>query len=241
MLHRILKPLFILFSLASANAEVIEFSNEELAQESVLPIFETIEVVKNRSVVKTGRFEFGAAIGMNLTEALYNNKAWTLQASYHFDESHAVNVFGLFMLSGLSQMGEDLQAGKGLIPPKRFDASLAPHPESFFFANYEFTAYYGKISLAKDFNMNLTLYGIGGLGMVNFGSESKVGANVGLGQKFFLTNKLSLRFDLRLMLYKGPEPTSFNDLYGIPAPDSSQFEETLFVHTLATVGLSWIL
>ncbi|MCB0421868.1 MAG: outer membrane beta-barrel domain-containing protein [Bdellovibrionales bacterium] len=241
MLHRIiLLVLGIPFSLI-VNAETIEFSTDELARESVLPIFETIEVVKNRSVVKKGRFELGGSIGLNLTEALYNTVNYSVMGSYHFDESHGVNIFGLFMLSGLSQMGKDLQQGKGLIPPKKFDASLAPHPESFIFANYEFTAYYGKISLAKDFNMNLSLYGIAGLGMIGFGSTSKVGANVGLGQKFYLTNSLSLRFDLRFMMYQGPEPTSYNDLYGIPAPDASQFEESLFFHTFATVGLSWLI
>ena len=143
--------IFLILSALSSvmSAEVIEFSDNELAKESVLPVFETLSVVKNRNVVTAKKIEIGGAIGFNLTEALYNNTNYAIQGSYHFDETHTVNVFALFIPAGLSSMGSDLQAGKGLTGGSTFDASLAPYPESMYFVNYEYTAYYGKISLTR--------------------------------------------------------------------------------------------
>ena len=219
--------------------EVIEFSDKELAQESVLPVFETLSVVKNRNVVTEGKFEIGAAFGFNLTEALYNNTNYGVQFTYHFDETHAVNIFSFIIADGLSSMGSDLKSGKGL-ETGSFDASLAPHPESMHFLNYEFTAYYGKISLSKEVNLNLSLYGILGAGTISFGSVNNFGGNIGLGQKFFFSPHFAFRFDLRLMAYQGPDPTSVSNLSGSTKPDPSEFSDMTFYHTVLNTGVTWL-
>src|SRR5690606_13354541 len=115
--------------------------------ETVLPVFENAPVVKNRSVKTAGRFELGGGAGFTMTEALYNKMNFNLGGSYHFDETHGVNLALLFIMSGLSDKGEKLKRGEGIGSP--FDPSLAPSPETMFWASYQFTAFYGKISLSK--------------------------------------------------------------------------------------------
>jgi len=222
-----------------ANAEVIEFPEEELATETVLPIFDKREVVKNRLVSTAKRIEVGLGFGLNLTEALYNNLNFGISATYHFDEVHGVNLTAIFVMDGLSDMGKDLRAGKGLSPGDTFDPSLAPHPENFLLGNYQFTAYYGKISLSKNYIMNLALYGLGGVGIVSFGDSTNFGANLGVGQKLYFSKDLAFRADLRLMAYRGPNPVDDKVPLstGSASVKSSDLDETTFYHTYLSVGL----
>jgi outer membrane beta-barrel protein len=224
-------------------AQLIEFPDNELAQESVLPVFDKVEVVKSRNVQNEKRFEFGAGFGLNLTEALYDNKNLNFNLTYNFTNLHAINIIGLMPIEGLSNTGSDLAAGKGL-SGGRFDASLAPYPQNYLSANYQITAYYGKISLSKDYVMNLSLYGLAGLSMIQFTDSSTVGAQFGMGQKFFFTKHLALRFDLLGYVYSGPDPTSAVSLnpntVTEPVPSSS-LDETLNFRTFFNLGLTYIL
>ncbi|MCB0356103.1 MAG: outer membrane beta-barrel domain-containing protein [Bdellovibrionales bacterium] len=229
---------------APLNAEVIEFPEEELAQESVLPVFDRIEVVKSRNVPTKGRFEFGGGLGLNLTEALYDNKNFNLNLTYNFTNIHAVNFMYVSPFTGLSSMGQDLADGKGL-SGGRFDASLAPYPENFMMLNYQITAYYGKISLSKQFVMNIALYGLAGLTNVTFSDTSSIGAVAGLGQKFYFSKNFGIRFDLIGLTYSGPDPTSskvtLNPVTVKEQVSSSDLDKTLYFRSFFNLGLVYLL
>ncbi len=235
----------VLCFIASINlgAQVIEFPDSELAQESVLPVFDKVEVVKSRNVPTEERFEMGGGAGLNLTEALYDNKNFNFNLSYNFTNLHAVNFIGIMPLEGLSAMGKDLAAGKGL-SGGRFDASLAPYPKSYMLLNYQITAYYGKISLSKNYVMNISLYGLAGLSSINLTDSSAVGAQVGMGQKFYLSKNLAIRMDLLGLTYSGPDPTSATTLNPnfVSSPvSSSSLKESLFFRTFFHFGLVYLL
>ena len=222
---------------------MIEFPEDELAQESVLPIFDKVEVVKDRRVKTGGRLELGLGGGLNLTEALYENKNFNFNATYHFTNIHAVNFMYFSMVQGLSAMGTDLAEGRGLIEGQKFDASLAPSPENFLLFNYQATAYYGKISLTKKTVINLTLHGLLGVTSVNFSDSSSVGFNFGVGQKLFFTNNFGLRMDLLALLFSGPDPTSerLNPDQGDTAVSSADLDETNYFPTFFNIGFIYIL
>ncbi|MCB0349876.1 MAG: outer membrane beta-barrel domain-containing protein [Bdellovibrionales bacterium] len=226
-------------------AEQIEFPEEELATESVLPVFAKQVVVRERKINMAKRFEIGGGAGLNLVEPLYNQITYNIFGSYHFDEIHGVNISGYILSTDLSSAGSDLRAGKGLVGTNNFDASKAPTVESMFFANYQFTAYYGKISVTKQSIMNLSLYGLLGVGMVNWSDASTIGLDVGIGQKLYFTPNLALRFDLMLSLYQGPDPTApktvGKKLERDDAPlGSDQFDSTFYVRPFLTGGLIYI-
>lgn len=234
----------LILPLFAQAAERIEFPEEELAKESVVPVFENSRSVLNRNVLTKGRFEVGGGAGLSLNEAFYNPVNYGFTASYHFDEQHAAHFTGTFWMDGLSTYGEQLERGEGLTGAN-FDATYAPHPKSMFLANYQFTAFYGKISLSKQSVMNLTLHGLAGLGMIQMDGASPITANLGFGQRFFFTPRFALRMDLSLLIYQGPDATSVDlderNAPPPPAPSASAFEDTLHFQTLLQAYLVFLL
>jgi outer membrane beta-barrel protein len=189
-----------------ANArEVIEFPDEELAAESVLPIFDTPDSVKNRRIVTAKKIELGAQGGLSLVEPLFNELNFGVSGTYHFDEAHGVNLFGALFMPGLNNNGESLRNVKNSDGnPVNFNLQYAPAPSYLLQANYQYTPFYGKISLTKDLVMNLSLYGFAGLGAIGIGDSMFPAFSTGLGQKFYFTQQFALRFDLRFLAYQGP-------------------------------------
>jgi outer membrane beta-barrel protein len=190
----------------TANArEVIEFPDEELAAESVLPLFDTPDSVKNRRIVTAKKIEFGAQGGLSLVEPVFNELSFGVSGTYHFDEIYGVNLYGSFFMPGLNGNGVNLsKATNEQGNPIDLRVDNAPAPSYLLLANYQYTPFYGKISLAKDAVMNLSLFGFAGAGAMGIGDSVYPVLNAGLGQKFYITRQLALRFDLRFLINRGP-------------------------------------
>lgn len=231
---------------AVGQAEVIQFPTEELATESVLPVFDQPDVVRNRVVGLAKRFEVGLLMGYALTEPFYNPLQLGGTFSYHINEAHGINIFGATFLEGLSGEAAQLNPIPNSGPPPIY-ANLqdGPSPKYLVIGSWQYSAYYGKLSFTKDYVMNLHLYGLAGIGMYGLGDASKPVVSVGLGQKFHFTPSLSLRFDLRLLTYMGPDPTSgLKELSRpgrtTPVPTSA-FADKLMLEGLLNVGFSYML
>jgi outer membrane beta-barrel protein len=171
-----------------AQAETIQFPTEELATESVLPVFDQPTSVKNRVVSLSKRIELGLLMGYALTEPFYNPFQIGGTLSYHINEDHGINFYGATFLQGLSSEASQLNP----IPGTIINANLqyAPSPKYLFLANWQYSAFYGKLSLTKDYVMNLHLFGLAGIGMYGIGDASVPVLSVGLGQKFHFTPSL---------------------------------------------------
>lgn len=228
-----------MISIQTRAAEPIEFPEEELATESVLPVFDEKVAVRGRIVKTANRFEVGGGVGLNLIEALYDNFTYNMAASYHFDEESAVTMLGTFTSNELSNMGKDLKAGRGI--DTYFDASKAPSPEYFFSGNYQFTAYYGKVSVTKSTAMNLSMHGMAGVGAVSFGDSVEPLLNVGVGQRLYFTPSIALRLDLHLMIFRGPDPTSKTLTNTDPVRTSDELEKTLYYRSFLAGSLVFLL
>jgi outer membrane beta-barrel protein len=230
--------LCLILSSVSVSADEIEFPDEELSRETTLPVFSKRRIVLNRNVETERRFEFGLGSGLEMNEPYYNDLMFNVVGTYNLSETSAVNLTGLFWMSGLSSYGELLKQGSSTVP--KFDASLAPHPKFALFGNYEFIAYYGKISLTKQTVMNLNLFGIGGLGYMNLGTVNTIGANVGLGQNFFLTKNFGIRVDLRWIIFRGPNAATKQLTPGTTVK-ASEFEDRFYFNTQLGVSGIFIL
>lgn len=220
-------------------ASAVEFPNEELASESVLPVFDPPDSVKNRNVTTQKRFEFGVMGGYAMTEPFFNPMSIGASGSYHFTEEHGVNLFGLSYLGGQSDYSKQLNP----IPGQLVNANLqfAPAPKYLFMASYQHTGFYGKLSLAKNIVMNLSLYGLAGIGMIGIGDVSKPVVSVGLGQKFYFNSMFALRFDLRLLAYQGPDPLSRRLVDQTEVQPASFFDERTFYESLLSFGAVFML
>jgi outer membrane beta-barrel protein len=241
-----LLSLALVCSSPSLRADEIEFPEEELARESTLPIFDKQRAVLNRNVITEKRFEFGIGGGLEMNEPYYNDYMFSGQGTYNYSDTSAFNIQGLFWLDGLSDYGEQLKTGTPTLAPgtpgyfESFDASKAPHPVWAVFANYQFIAYYGKISVSKQTVMNLNLFALAGLGYINMDSISTVGFNLGVGQNFFITNNVGIRADLRWLIFQGPNAPS-QRLRPTDQPSPSSFEDRIYYNGQLGLALVFLL
>lgn len=230
---------FTLFLSLPVFAETVEFPDEELATETVVPVFEKVRSVLNRNVQTEKRFEFGGGMGMALNEPFYNPMNFSGTATYHLTDQHAFNVAATFFMSGLTEYGRQLKAGEGLTG-KVFDASKAPAPKWMVLGHYQFTAYYGKISFSRQTVMNLSLFGLAGIGVLQTGGLSNIALDLGFGQNFYFTPRLAARFDLKLLMYNGPDATS-RELNTTDNPSEDAFTKELQFKTYLSLGLVYLL
>ena len=236
--------LALLISSHAFATEEIEVPEEELARESVLPVFNHRRAVLNRNVLTVQRFEVGIGGGLEMNEPFYNNYMFNGQLTYNFTETSAINIQGLYWMPGLSSYGTQLKSPTVTGAPNQpqpFDASKAPHPFWAAIVNYEYIAYYGKISITKRGVMNLNTFGLAGLGYINMTAGGGDPAlNLGIGQNFFFSRNVGLRWDLRYLIFQGPDPTS-QRLTAVDSPTASSFGNRIYYNTQLDLGLVFIL
>jgi outer membrane beta-barrel protein len=238
----------------SAEAKKIRLSEDELSQEAVMPVFDEKLVIKNRRVTHAKKIELGLYGGNVMSEAIYDPLTFGGSLAYHFDNTH-----GFFLAVGmyqdkLSSNGKRLKSGDvipvGPIggPKKYFDASRAPHKEFMVAGHYQYTAYYGKVSLTKESVMNLSLYGLLGAGAYLMDGDVAPLINMGVGQRFYFTKNIAFRLDLLLSSFYGPDITSTagtaNSLdNSAPAAkvDASAFDKKMFFDTQINFGITLLL
>ncbi len=141
-----------------------------------------------------------------------------------------------------SGQGESSYANK-IRTDSRFngwDAQKAPHPQWGVIGNYEFTAYYGKISLTKHTVMNLNLFADAGLMYISMNGYNSFGGDLGLGQNFFITPSWAIRLDLRMMIFPGPNAAAI-DLGNGKNPASGDFPTRIFFDNQAALSLVYLL
>lgn len=221
-------------------ADVVELPPEELARESVLPVFDKNVMVKNRSVVTTGRVDADIFYGMAMTEPIADVSKVGLGLYYNFNEDHAMGLLFAKNSSGLSSYAKQLNE------KYKLDFNRAPKPDSTMMLDYNLKMFYGKMSLTKSSVFNLILYASAAGGIVKYTHKSYPAAALGIGQKFFFTNSFALRLDLRMYAHQAPSPFLSDDVKNIGvntnknAPDYSDFKDKMTYTTNLDVGFSYL-
>lgn len=202
--------LFLFFSTSFASAIKIEFPTEELSSESVLPIFQPRRMVLDRKITLKYRVELGASLSVGLDEPFYFPFYATGLLGFYISEWHSLSVTGTYFSSKKTSVAKKLAAGgkvAGLDEGQSFDVFKSPYPQMTGFLNYQYSPFYGKISLTKQATMNLSIYGYVGPGFVLFNRGDKVpAANIGLGQKLYFSKWFAIRGDFGFYGYYGPAP-----------------------------------
>lgn len=224
---------FILCSkqvLAQQDSQVIRFPEKDLARESVLPVFKNTMAVKKRNVPKEKRFELGLLGGQQLNEAFYEPYSFGASAHYHFNEQHGIEIMALFFTTGESQyvdtLNEDLNTN--------YNFERVPTLENMLLASWEYTPFYGKISLTKQTVYNTAVHFNLIAGLVNNGESSNMAFGAGLGQKIFFSPNWGVRADLRTLFYKSVNPLSNTTALGGGA---GTFEEENKFNLLLNLGI----
>lgn len=225
-----------IFLVPASRAEVIEFPEEELAQESVLPKFDKPDVVKNRNVTTANRWEIAPYLGFNMTEPIYSQMRYGANIGYHWSEESAVALNFAKNSSGLNTQYTD-----ALRSQYNLDFTRAPQLNYAYYLNYEYKAYYGKISLTKQGTMNLSTYPLIGLGMTSYENKTYPGLTGGIGQKFYFSKNFGLRFDLRLQYAQAPSPFLTDRIKATdPIPAKGDFEDKWSLSTILDLGVTFV-
>lgn len=223
---------------APSFAETIDFPEEELAQESVLPKFDKTEAVKNRNVTTQGKIEVSPFLGFVTTEPIYAPMKFGFNVGYHWTEESAL-IFNFSKFgSGLNNQYTDQLQQK-----YQLDFNRAPKPNYAAFVNYEYNVYYGKISLTKQGTMNLSTYPIAGLGVQAFEHKTYPALHGGVGQKFYFNKTFGFRVDLMLQYAQAPTPFLIGRMRttDTPAPQPANFEDRWSFQTVLDLGISILL
>ncbi len=235
---RILVFLSALLMSGASHAEVIDFPQEELAQESVLPKFDRPESVKKRNVVTANRFELGGYYGWNIVEPIQNQSKFGLNLGYHWSEESAFMLNYSQWSGGLNKLYTDGLAES----PNNLDFSRAPKLKYSVFAHYEWNIFYGKISLTKQGVMNLTTYPIFGLGMTAYEHKNYPGVDAGIGQKFYFGKRMALRADLKFQYSEKPSPFLKGKMKPTdPSPNATDFKDKWEFGTILDIGFTFLL
>ncbi len=221
---------------------------DELATETVYPIFDQASSVKNRNVQTTGRIDVGLFGGLALTEPIANTTKFGIAGNYHFNEYHSLGLMFISNSSGLSKDAQGLRDQFGL------DFTRAPQPVNTMMLDYNYKPYYGKMSFTKTGVINTTIYGSAGLGMIKYQHKSYPALALGLGERFYFGKSLSLKTDLRMYVNQAPIPFKSPGLcdgsdqtcgttlpsHNDPIPSFSDFKERITYTTNLEIGLNYL-
>jgi outer membrane beta-barrel protein len=225
----------------------LDVPKDELATETVYPIFDQAKSVRNRNVQTTGKIDIGLFGGLALTEPIANTTKFGLAANYHFNEYHSLGLFYVSNSTGLSKDAQGLQNDFGL------DYSRAPQPKSMIMFDYNYKPYYGKMSFTKNGVINTTIYGSAAAGVIQYQHKTYPALGVGLGERFYFGKNISLKTDLRLFVHQAPIPFKSGVLCdgskptcGIspggldPVPNYNVFSERITYTTNLEIGLNYL-
>ncbi len=229
-------------------SETIDFPEDELAQESVLPKFDRPDSVKKRNIVTEKKFEFGGYYGWNILEPIQNQSKVGVNLGYHFTEESALVFNYAKWMSGLNS-----QYTNGLADsPNYLDFGRAPKLNYSLYGHYEWNIFYGKISLTKQGVLNLSTYPIFGAGITAYEHKTYYGIDAGIGQKFYFNKFIALRADFKLQYSQKPSPFlqgymktppstgSAGNGQGDVSPSPSDFKDKWDLATILDIGVSFL-
>lgn len=218
-----------------AQAETIQFPEDELATESVYPKFDRPIAVLQRNVVTAQKYEVGGYYGFNTSEPVYNQSKIGVNIGYHWSEDSAFVLNYAHWMGGLNSTYASAYKSQDL------DFTRAPKLNYSLYGHYEWQIFYGKISFTKQSVINLATYPIFGAGITSYSSKNCPGVDAGIGQKFYFSNTVSLRADVKLQYSQAPSPFISGVKTSNPVPSAGDFPSKWGFNTILDVGVSVLL
>jgi outer membrane beta-barrel protein len=156
-------------------------------------------VVQNRTYSKDKKFEIGLFGGLITTDPFLSVKNTGASLGFHFSEYVEAKAFGYKSFVGPSSALDILRAplSEGGLGTN----TNTNDPKWYFGAEAAFSPIYGKLSVLGKAIIHYDLHVLGGLGVTGTESGNYVSPHVGIGQQIYLTQRLSLALDYRLMIY----------------------------------------
>lgn len=213
---------FLFLCIPLVEAKEIRFPDEELAPESVLPVFENNKkVTMNRRVQLKHKLGLSGSFLGRMDEPFLYPVTFSGALEFFFNETHGVRVSGFYFWPGVSSRFvsalSELKREKKTV----FDPGKIHHPQYGFFFSYALAPFYGKISLATNIvaNLNLSIYfGLGALALdldyrrYPSNMQWTYAGLVEFSQKVFIGRRFYLHGSLSFMIYRAPNPIWCRDV-----------------------------
>lgn len=187
----------------------------EVDKDSAGPLRERVRPVSGHLFLMDGRFEVSPGIGISLRDAFWQKIGFGAAFTYHFNEAIALSArasYNLALISGAAQICDPV--GGGCNAPTEAELSTFDgNPANVSFGrmslltsvDLQWAPLYGKLALFSERILNFNMYILAGPSFLIYGppaaSNFTVGGNIGVGFRFFFNEWLTLRLELRDVLY----------------------------------------
>ncbi|MBI2378298.1 MAG: outer membrane beta-barrel domain-containing protein [Deltaproteobacteria bacterium] len=177
---------------AAEESEESEEARAEKAEDVNKSFEDRIKSVQRKVFLKKSRFEIFPQFGLDLNDPFYQHLLIGAAAGYHVADSLSVEVRGGFAFAAIKQ---------SVIRLVRVEegALFQNPPELRFHADGDllWAPVYGKVSLFGEGILHFDTYLTAGAGVFGTDLGAAPAINVGIGQRYFITDWLVARIELR--------------------------------------------
>ncbi|MFZ5438606.1 MAG: outer membrane beta-barrel domain-containing protein [Myxococcota bacterium] len=213
-MNRLLLMLLALASFSAFAASEDEAGDvSEVDKDAAGPLKDRIRPVSGHLFLMNGRFEVSPEIGISLRDAFWQKVGFGAAFTYHFTESVGLSAratYNLSLISGTAQIC-DPQGGGCSLPTfselTTYNGQTANVAYGYMSlltsVDLQWAPLYGKIALFSEKILNFNMYGLIGPTFLMYGPTNTftVGGNIGVGFRFFINQWLTVRLELRDVLY----------------------------------------
>ncbi len=190
----------------------------EVDKDRLGPLRERIQPVSGHVFRKKSRFEFSPSAALTIKDPFFTKYLLGATLTYHPAETFGVGLhfnYAFPVVSGAAQIctNDPVSTTRGCRAPTMAELDGRAPGQLKLVGGLEgqWAPIYGKISLIAESFIHFDLYGVGGVALVQYAGPSStgvgsltqttVGGNAGLGLRLFLNRWLTLRTELRDLLY----------------------------------------
>ncbi len=192
----------------------------EVDKDAVGPLRERIRPVSGHRLLMDGRFEVSPGLGISIRDAFFTKYVLGAALTFHITETWAASArfgYGINVISGAAQICTPADPGPPAVAascrlPTREELTLNngnPANKAFGLItmlgslDVQWSPIYGKFSLISEAFLGFNMYALAGPAVVMYGPTNNitVGANAGLGFRFFINQWMTVRTELRDTIY----------------------------------------
>ncbi len=205
-------------ALAQASSEDEAGDVSEVDKDATGPLRDRIRPVSGHVFLMGERFEISPAVGLSVRDAFWQKIGFGASFTYHFNEDFALSLRGMYnlsLISGTAQIcrPEGDPQGAGCSLPTReqltqdVNGQLSNRAYGYMSLltslDLQWSPIYGKLSLFAEKFLAFNMYIVAGPAFLLYGPANTptVGGNVGVGFRFFINEWMTLRLEVRDVIY----------------------------------------
>jgi len=187
-----------------------------------------IKSVQRKVFLKRRRVELAPAVGLSINDAFFQHVTGTVSLAYHVADAFAIEARGggVLVADETNAVRFVRQETQSLLDDAQ--RQLEYHGE----LDLQFAPIYGKFSLFGEMILHFDTYVTAGGGVFGTDAGMYPAANVGIGQRWFLTDWLVFRFEYRNYFFSEDRnnesnlrtPGIFNFMFSFFLPTKFEYE-----------------